>query len=343
MSRIVNWGILGLGNIAYEFAKSFYNTNNSKLIAVASRSNDKLNIFKKEFNISNEYLFTDYEKLINNKDVDVVYIALPNTLHYQWILKILDAKKNIFVEKPSFIKFDECKIVFEHKNFKEIFFGEGFMYRYHPQLLKVTEIIRNKEIGNIVSMKSDFGKNLIYKKNFFGFLKKKIDKKKRYFNKQLGGGVIFDQGCYPLSMSIFIASLIENINYENFVIKGIEKDYEFGDLDIQSSINIIFDKRFTSHISTSFKNDFGNKTILSGDKGEIVIKNSWNPDVGEIEVLSNNKKKYNFKNTKSIYSLEIEHTSNDILNNKKEASFPGINKKEIFINSKLMNEWVNEK
>ena len=343
MSRIVKWGILGLGNIAYEFAKSFYNTNNAKLIAVASRSSDKLNTFKKDFKIKDEFLFSNYEELINNKEIDIVYIALPNNLHYRWISKSLDIKKNIFVEKPSFINFEECKLVFEHKNFKEIFFGEGFMYRYHPQLLKVSEIINNKVIGNLISMKSDFGKNLIYKKNFFGFLKKKIDKNKRHFNNELGGGVIFDQGCYPLSMSIFIASLIKDVNYEYFETKGIKKTYEFNDLDIESSIDIIFDKKFTSQISASFKNNLGSKTVIIGDEGQIIIKNSWNPNVGEIEVINNNQKKYNFKNVKSIYSLEIENISNDILENRREASFPGVNKKEIFINSKLINEWANEK
>ena len=343
MSRIVKWGILGLGNIAYEFAKSFYNTNNAKLIAVASRSNHKLNTFKKEFKISDKYLFTDYEKLINNNEVDIVYIALPNAFHYYWISKILSIKKNILVEKPAFINLEELKLIFEHKNFNNIFFGEGFMYRYHPQLLKAVEIIRDKKIGNIISIKSEYGKNLIYKKNFFGFTKKKIDKTKRQFNQQLGGGVIFDQGCYPLSMSIFIASLINDINYENFEIINIKKDYEFKNLDIESSIEIIFDKKFKSHIFTSFKNNFGNKTTINGDKGEIIIKNTWNPEAGEIELIGDNPKKYNFNSSKNIYSLEIENVSNDILNNKFEASFPGINKREIFTNSKIINEWVNEK
>ena len=99
MSRMLNWGIIGLGNIAYQFAKSFYNTNNAKLIAVASLSASKLDIFKKEFKIFDEYVFNEYEKLINNKNIDIVYIALPNSFHDDWILKALDLKKNILVEK----------------------------------------------------------------------------------------------------------------------------------------------------------------------------------------------------------------------------------------------------
>ena len=75
----------------------------------------------------------------------------------------------------------------------------------------------------------------------------------------VGGGVIFDQGCYPLSMSLLIASLLKDIDYDNFEIKNIKTDYEIKNLDIESSIEIIFDKKFTSHISTSFKKNFGKK------------------------------------------------------------------------------------
>ena len=343
MSRILNWGIIGLGNIAYQFAKSFYNTNNAKLIAVASLSASKLDIFKKEFKIFDEYVFNEYEKLINNKNIDIVYIALPNSFHDDWILKALDLKKNILVEKPAIINFDKSKLIFEHPNFHKIFLSEGFMYRYHPQLIKVVETIKDNKIGNLVSMKSDFGTNLIFKRNLFGFKKKKIDIKKRIFNKQLGGGVIYDQGCYPISMSLLIASLIDNLNYENHEIKNIKKDYDLDNLDIESSAEIIFDNQFKSFISTSFKNNFGNKTVIYGDQGEIEIKNSWNSSIGEISVIGKDPKRYITDISKSIYSLEIENVSQDILNNKLEASFPGMNKKEIYNNFILLNKWINEK
>ena len=342
MSRILNWGIIGLGNIAYQFANSFYNTNNSKLIAVASHSSSKLDTFKNKFNISDEYLYDDYEQLMNNKNIDIVYIALPNIFHLEWVLKALDVKKNVLVEKPAFIDFGKSKLAFNHPNFNQVFFGEGFMYRYHPQLMKVCKIIKENQVGKIISMKSDFGTNLILKKNLFGFLKKKLNTKKRIFNKKLGGGVIFDQGCYPLSMSLLIASLLKDIDYDNFEIKNIKTDYEIKNLDIESSIEIIFDKKFTSYISTSFKKNFGNKTLIYGEDGEIILENSWNCDQGQIEVKGKNPNKYNVEISKNIYSLEIENISNDILNNRFEASFPGMNKKEIYNNSKLLNKWINE-
>ena len=100
MKHIVKWGIIGLGNIAFEFAKSFYNSDNADLIAVASRTNEKLIKFKQKFNINDENHYNYYEKILENDSIDIVYIALPNAFHFEWILKAIEKNKNVFVEKP---------------------------------------------------------------------------------------------------------------------------------------------------------------------------------------------------------------------------------------------------
>ena len=121
MKHTVKWGIIGLGNIAFEFAKSFYNVNNADLIAVASTSHKKLAKFKQEFDIKNENLYDDYEKLIEDQNIDIIYIALPNTFHFEWVLKNVEKNKNILVEKPAFLSLKEASIIFNHQNFKNIF------------------------------------------------------------------------------------------------------------------------------------------------------------------------------------------------------------------------------
>ena len=88
-------GFIGLGNVAYEFAKSFYNTKNSKLIAIASKTPDKLSKFKNEFNIKSNNCYDDYEKLLNSPELDVVYITLPNTLHFDWTMQAINKNKKI--------------------------------------------------------------------------------------------------------------------------------------------------------------------------------------------------------------------------------------------------------
>ena len=83
------------------------------------------------------------------------------------------------------------------------------MYRYHPQILKVIELINTNQIGKIISMESYFGNDILTRFNFLGIkIKKKINKAHRLYNKDLGGGAILDLGCYVVSLSTLIASLI---------------------------------------------------------------------------------------------------------------------------------------
>ena len=342
MGAVVKWGIIGLGNIAHEFANSFYNTKKAKLIAIASKSKSKLSKFRANFNIENINCHNDYEKLLNNNKVDIVYIALPNSLHYEWTHKSLNFKKHILVEKPAFLNFQETKNIFNHKDFDKFFIGEGFMFRYHPQIMKTIELIKNNEIGHIISMESSFEKNLLTKKRFFGLFKSsKFNKKKRIFSESLGGGAILDHGSYTVSMSLLIASLIDGLNIENFdLLENKKKKIE--NIDVESSVKLIIDNKFQAKITASFSRDIGNSTTINGKNGKIIITNTWNPDEGEI-ILDNDKKKiFKLKNEKGIYSREIDEISNDILNNKKEASFPGTKKKDIYICSRILEKWIND-
>ena len=342
MGEVINWGIIGLGNVAHEFAKSFYNTKNAKLIAIASKSQNKLSKFRENFNIDISDCHNDYEKLLNNNKVDIVYIALPNSLHYEWVKKSLDFKKHILVEKPAFINSQETQSIFNHPNFDSFFIGEGFMFRYHPQIIKIIELLKNDSIGQIISMQSSFGKNLLTKKRFFGlFNSSKFNKKKRIFSKLLGGGAILDHGSYTVSMSLLIASLLDGVDIENFNLSESKKK-KVENIDVESSVKLTFDEKFQAEIIASFSRDIGYSTIINGKNGKILIRNTWNSDEGEIILINEEKKNFKIKNEKNIYSIEIDEISNDILNNKNEASFPGTNKKDILIGSKILDRWINE-
>ena len=216
------------------------------------------------------------------------------------------------------------------------------MFRYHPQIKKVIELIKNNEIGNITSMESVFGKNLLFKKKIFGIFKsKKFDSNKRIFNKSLGGGAILDHGSYTVSMSLLIASLIDGMNIKNYRLINDDKKKMIEDIDIESSIELIFDNKFKSKITVSFLNNVGNHTIINGENGKIIISNTWCPGSGEIQLINNKKKSFKIENKKNLYSLEIEKISDDILNNNIEASYPGTNKNEILISTQILNEWLN--
>ena len=338
----INWGVIGLGNIAQTFSESFFEVQNSNLLAIASKDTFKLEQNKKKFKIKNEYAFNDYEELIKCKEVDIIYISLPNSLHFYWIKKCIENQKKFLVEKPATANLDEAIELKKIIQNQSLFFAEGFMYRYDPLILKIIDLIKSNEIGDLVSLDSSFGINMLTKKKFIFFKKnKKIDSKSRLFNKELGGGCILDLGCYTTSLTILISSLIKSINNKNFKIRILEKEVGKTGVEIHSRAKIIFENGFVSNVNTSFKENLGNDTIIRGTLGEIYINNTF-LGINQIRVVSK-KKKYEIKKNKNknIYSIEIENISQNILDEHDHILFPGVQIDETVLNMKLLESWKN--
>jgi len=338
----INWGIIGLGNIAQSFSDGFFNVNNSRLLAVSSRDSKKLEKFKNKFDIQKNYVFNDYEEILDCKDVDIIYITLPNSFHYKWIIKAINKDKRILVEKPAVRNFAEAKKIQKKILEKNLFFTEGYMYRFYPQTKKIIEIIKNQEIGIPFSMETSFGSNLLTKKKFIFFnKKKKIDPINRLFNKELGGGCILDLGCYTTSFSLLIASLVKHIDYKNFKLKNVKKKIGSTGIDIYAEGDLIFEGGFTSKIKASFENDIGNESIINGNKGSLIIKDTWFGK-GEIEkIIYGKKTKIKNDINKNIYSYQIEAISKCLIENKKEIFFPGFKIEDTLQNTKILENWLN--
>ena len=336
----VNWGIIGLGAIATQFAKGFEGLSNSKLLAIASKNIDKLNKFKEDLKINSNYCFNNYQTLIEHKEVDIIYIALPTSLHHEWIIKCLDQGKKVLVEKPATMNATEIEEIKKKYSNKKIFINEAFMYMYHPQIGKIIELINQGEIGELISMESNFGINILIKKNFFGFKKmKKLNTKNRIFNKELGGGVILDIGCYPVSLSTLIASQISNVDYDKVRLINIEKDVRSNEVEINASMEMIFENNFKSNVRASFTKKLGTKTSIIGKKGELIIEDTWSANPSTITIKKEQSKIINISSVQNIYSYEIDSLSQCIIENKAKPDFPGLTIDDIIGNMKIMDKW----
>lgn len=342
--RKINWGIIGLGKMALEFAKCFSHLDNVNLKGVASQKKENLKIFKR-FGVDDKFCFNNYDDLISSRDIDIIYIALPNSLHSHFINECVKKNKNCLVEKPAFINFEDLKKFKDLDKNKKIFFTEAFMYRYLPYFLKIKEIIQNNILGNIVNMKSSFNITAYKQKNFFGLKIRKPDYSHRLFNKSLGGGAILDIGCYPLSLSTFINSLTHNIKLDNISLEDVYTDYCESGVDIFSRATLNFDNKFKSKIACSFKDKFNQQTIINFENGSLTIDRSWKPNQDmTIELKKNGQmSKINFKNNKNIYSYQIQNISHQLLNKGKTPQFPSMTIEEIEINTKILDEWINFK
>ena len=338
----VKWGIIGLGNIALKFAEGFQYTKNARLLAISSRSENKLLTFKKKFQIGDNYCFTNYYSLLECEDLDIIYIALPNSFHYEWVVKSIEKGKNVLVEKPATVNFPQMENIKNNLKDKNIFFSEAFMYRYLPQIPKVLDLLKNNIIGNLVSMDSFFGKDIVSKKETFGIkLKKKLNKNKRLYNKELGGGAILDLGGYPVSMSILIASLIPRFDFNKIKVLNKKKDIGTTGVDMNSFAELDFGNNFKSTIGTSFTQDLGKKTKIIGSKGELILEDTWHGNPSLINISGENKEKIEIKCHNNIYKYEIDILSKCILENKKQPNFPGMPINNTFENMRILDKWLN--
>lgn len=186
----LKWGILGTGAIARTFAKGIRACDSGDLVAVGSRSFDRAKAFCDEHGGKP---FGDYEDLLADSNVEAVYIALPHHMHADATVECARAGKHILCEKPFTLNLPDAQRALEAVQDADVFFMEAWMYRSHPQTLKVRELIHDGAIGEPRMVEASFGYFADYSREHF-----KMDS-------SVGGGGLMDVGSYPVSFSRFVA------------------------------------------------------------------------------------------------------------------------------------------
>lgn len=322
MSKI-NWAILGGGRMSKVFAETIFKDKNSNLVSIASKTLKNRIYFNKKYN-KNFSIFKDYDKILNNPKIDIIYVSLINKLHKEFILKCIKKKKNILVEKPAFLSLNDFVLCKKLLIQRKIFFMEGMMNLFHPQLKHIINIIKNNEIGNVLEINSSFGSKV----------KSTDERFKRILTDKFGGGAIYDLGCYPIVFSIIIASIFENevVKLKNF-FGFSSKNYL--NIDETAYAKIIFNNNVISNIGVSVQKKFKKPTVIKGTKGKILIFNPWTPDKNyKIIVYRNSAKKiYNFRCRKSIYEYQLNYANRQIFMRK-------YNSKDYKINWDLLENYI---
>jgi predicted dehydrogenase len=188
MSKTYNWAILGCGKIARKFAIDLKTLSNARLYAAASRSIKNAQTFASELGFIKAY--GSYEEMVNDPEVDVVYIASPHSLHCMHTLLCLNHHKAVLCEKAFAINSHEVNLMIEAARENNTFLMEAFWTRFQPSFLKAMDIINSGELGPLMMVRSDFAFNAEY------------NPEKRLYNVDLGGGSLLDIGIYPIFMSL---------------------------------------------------------------------------------------------------------------------------------------------
>ena len=222
MERI-NWGILGTASIVRKkFLPALEKAENARIYALASRSQERAEKFLQEYASKNrEKSYGSYEKLLQDDNIEAIYIPLPNHLHFEWAKKSLQAGKHVLCEKPLVMSVKEGEELFQLAEEQDVFLMEGFMYRFRPLTQRVIELAR-RELGEIRLVRGSF----CYQST--------RPAKDIRFRSAAGGGALRDVGCYLVDFISRLFKCRPDLAYNQTVQSAR------GDVDGQGSAVLVY-------------------------------------------------------------------------------------------------------
>lgn len=183
---MARWGILGTGRIARRFALALRSSASEQVLAVASRDQARAGAFARELGVERAY--DSYDALLDDPQVEVVYIALPASLHASWAIAAARAGKHILCEKPLATSAAEAEEMFEVARQSGVWLMEAMMYRFHPQTQQVQALLAQGAIGEVRQVQVSFTVQV-------------RDPANTRLIPELGGGALFDVGCYCVNLA----------------------------------------------------------------------------------------------------------------------------------------------
>ncbi len=285
---ILRWGLLSTARINRDLIPPLQASKRNKLAAVASRNQQQAEAYARERDIPLAY--GSYEAMLEDPQIDVVYNSLPNHLHAEWSIKALRAGKHVLCEKPLALTLAEMDEMIAVAKETGKVLAEAFMYRHHPQTLKVKEIVDSGALGLIRLIRGSFTFLL------------SGDRDIRLLP-EMGGGSIWDVGCYPISYTRMLAGTepLEVFGWQVQGETGIDETFT-GEMrfagDVLAQIDCGFKSQLrwqmeivgtdaTLNIPSPFKPGYNEKLYLSReDQTETIIVPGQELYIGEVEDMA---------------------------------------------------------
>jgi dTDP-3,4-didehydro-2,6-dideoxy-alpha-D-glucose 3-reductase len=260
MKNIVIWG---LGNHALvNIIPAVLQQKKLNLYGICTRNKALL---QKNQKLHNCLGWNDDLEMLKDKNIDIVYLSTPIGLHANQGVKVLNAGKHFWCEKPMSSNYLDTKKLINLSRERNLSIAEGFMYFHHPQFLRLKELLKMKILGEIMSANIRFGIPFLDKPGF-------------RLNPELSGGAFWDVGCYPISAAL---SLFPNQNYEVISSKIIsQKGYQ---VDTRGGAKILFNNTTEVNLDWAIGSSYRNEIDIWGEKNSIYTdkifskKNDYEP------------------------------------------------------------------
>lgn len=300
---ILKVGFIGAGNIAETLAETFLQYKDKfELYAVSSKSDDKLNKFKNKYGFKKTY--NSYEELVQDNEIDLVYISTLIKDHYKHIKLCLENNKNVLCEKAFTFNHKEAKELVEIARRKNLFLAEAIWTRYMPSRGLILNLISNDVIGKVYYIEANLGYE--------------IKDKERIKYPKFGGGAMLDVGVYPLNfIDMFALSKVKSIH----VTSKLNKE----GVDETDIVNMEYENGLLAQFFTTINQATSREGFIYGEKGFIKVTNINNPEKIEIYLREDKTKNYatlvssiNIKEDFNGYEYQLLETYNSITSSKKE-------------------------
>ncbi len=256
----VRWGIIGTGNIARaSFLPGLREAGGGAAMVVASRERSRAERFASDHGV--ERAVAGYERVLEDRDVDAVYITLPNALHAEWTMRALAAGKTVLAEKPLCVSPEETKAVLAAAATSAGRLWEAFVFPFQAQFGRIAELLRDGAIGGVREIQSSFHFQVRSSANI-------------RWSRELAGGALNDVGCYP----VHLASLLFQSDADRaeasatWSQSGVDEAMR-GFLAYRGGQALLF--------SCGMSRPYDTFTRILGSEGEIRVGNPYHPQPGD--------------------------------------------------------------
>jgi len=262
----LRWGFLSTARITTALLDPLHTSNRNELLAVASRSQDKADEYARKYKVKRAY--GSYAELLADPDIDVIYNPLPNHLHAEWTVNAMRAGKHVLCEKPLALSMADVDVIIAEAEKMGKITAEAFMYRTHPQTLKAQEIVASGKLGVVKFIRGSYT-----------YVGRNPDNYR--WKPEMGGGGLWDVGCYPLSYSRALLG-VEPLEVFGWQVTGPTGVDEF------FTSQLHFPKDIYAHFDCSVKIPYHVFMEIIGDEAMLTIPNPFNPGKKEKLLLSKN-------------------------------------------------------
>ncbi|MBB2182473.1 Gfo/Idh/MocA family oxidoreductase [Lachnospiraceae bacterium MD1] len=297
--KVVKWGIIGPGSIASSFATALASMEHTEITAVASRSIDRAKEFAERFHVKKAY--GSYEELVNDPEIDVVYIGTPHSEHKAHAALCISNKKSVLCEKPITINQEDAKYLINLAREHRVFLMEAMWTKFLPVTKTVKQWLNDKVIGEIKYMNISFG------------FQNAFDAKSRLFNPDLAGGALLDVGIYPISYAIHLmGKLPDQVVGSAYLGKS--------NVDEMNVISFVYNEGVMASLSSAISTNTGCYAVIIGDKGRIEVPEFYGADTAmRYDEQGTLVERFHHKHPSNGYVYEAEEVNRCIREGKMES------------------------